>query len=752
MKKADRDAWLQKAKDADTESTSYLETNYATQWRDNLRLFRNKHKSDSKYYSDAYRARSKIFRPETRSAITRMEAGAAAAFFASEDVINVTPQDGRNPQQLASADVCKELMQYRLTNTIPWFLTLVGAFQDGATLGAIASYQGWRYRERKIITTETVIDPFTGQPMMNELGEPLETKVPGVEVLEDEPEIRLIPLENLRVSPAADWTDPIKSSPYVIWYIPMFVGDILAEMDAVDPKTGKPRWRRFSKAAIMATVAAKTVELERLGNKEDPQESVKTNDFSIAWVHLNIIRDGDDDMVFYTLGTSELLSDPVPLKEVYFHGQRPFAFGRLTIETHKVYPDSKVELGSETQTEINEVANQRLDNVKLVLNKRWLVKSGRNVDTASLHRNVPGGVTLVTDPTDVQEINWPDVTASSFNEHDRLKLDFDNIMGAFNPSSVQSNRKLNETVGGMNLLSGSANALQEYGLRVFTETWVETSLRQLLLLEQHYETDLVVLGLAANKAQLFQRYGVSQVTDEMLNQQLTMKVSVGVGATDPTQKVGKLLYGARTVAEIAAIPNNVMNAQELAKEVFGYLGWKDGGRFLLQPQQGGIPPAVLQQMQRMQAWLQQAMQKAQQDKAAAEQAATQAKLAASKVSESLTTLKAESAILDAQKKAAQADIKAQSETVESKISEGLTTLKAEGAILAAQKKVAQAEIKAQGPRPPKVVAAQKQPDGAWQLAYEPEAEIEAPRLPRVEQLRKHPDGTWQLVYETETQE
>lgn len=682
MKKADRDAWLQKAKDADTESTSYLETNYATQWRDNLRLFRNKHKSDSKYYSDAYRARSKIFRPETRSAITRMEAGVAAAFFSSEDVINVVPQDGQNLQQLASADVCKELMQYRLTHTIPWFLTLVGAFQDGAALGAIASYQGWRYRERKIITTETVIDPFTGQPMLNELGEPLETKVPGVEVLEDKPEIRLIPLENLRVSPAADWTDPINSSPYVIWYIPMFVGDILAEMDAIDPKTGKPRWRRFSKAAIMATVKAKTVELERLGNKEDPQlAAAKTNDFSIAWVHLNIIRDGDDDVVFYTLGSSEMLSDPVPLKDVYFHGQRPFAFGRLTIETHKVYPDSKIELGSETQTEINEVANQRLDNVKLVLNKRWLVKSGRNVDTASLHRNVPGGVTLVTDPTDVQEINWPDVTASSFNEHDRLKLDFDNIMGSFNPSSVQSNRKLNETVGGLNLLSGSANALQEYGLRVFSETWVEAALRQLLLLEQNYETDLVVLSLAANKAQLFQRYGISQVTDEMLNQQLTMKVSVGVGATDPTQKVGKLLYGARTVAEIAAIPNNVMNTQELAKEVFGYLGWKDGGRFLL-PQQGGIPPAVIQQLQQMQAQIQQAMQKAQQDKAAADQATNQAKLAESRVSESLTALKAEGAILDANKKVAQAEIKAQSSAA-----------------------------------PPKVESAKKMPDGTWQIAY-----------------------------------
>ena len=743
MKKADRDFWLQQAKDAYSESTSYIETNYTSQWRDNLRLFQNKHKVNSKYYAEAYKARSKVFRPETRSAITRAEAGAAAAFFSSEDVVNVEAENPQDPMQSASAQVMRELMQYRLTKTIPWFLTMVGAFQDGCTLGAIASFQGWRYRERDIITTETMTHPVTGEPALNDAGEPLEFKVPGTEVLEDKPEIRLIPLENLRVSAAADWTDPINSSPYVIWRIPMFIGDILAEMDSTDPKTGRPKWKKLSKATIVASVTTSTTDLERQGNREKPEQAAKTTDFSIAWVHLNIIRDGDDDMVFYTLANSELLSDPKPLKEVFFTGKRPFAFGRITIETHKVYPDSKIELASEVQTEINEIANQRLDNVKLVLNKRWLVKSGRNVDTASLHRNVPGGVTLVTDPGDVQEINWPDVTASSFNEHDRLKIDFDSLMGVFNQSSVMSNRKLNETVGGMNILSGSSNALQEYTLRVFSETWVETVLNQLMMLEQEYETDLTVLSLAADKAKIFQRYGISQVTDEMLNQNLTLRVSVGVGATDPTQKVGKLLYGARTVAEIASMPGSVINAQEIAKEVFGYLGWKDGGRFLQQAPQGGIPPEVMQQIQQAQQQLQQAAEKVKSDKAAADQAANQAKLLESKVSEGMTGLKAEGAILEERKKSA-----------ESQIAESLMGLKAEGAILEERKRAAMAEIKAGSAGNAAIESAQKGPDGSWAFRYKPSETSGGPAAaltpPMVEAAKKMPDGTWAVRYKQQT--
>ncbi len=712
MKKSDREGWLQKAKDAYQESTNYLETNYAGQWRDNLRLFQNKHPADSKYYSEAYRSRSKVFRPETRSAITRAEAGAAAAFFSSEDVINVAPEDGTNPQQQASADVVKELMQYRLTKTIPWFLTLLGAFQDGATMGAIASFQGWKYRERKIITTETVMNPLTGEPMLNELGQPLEFKVPGVEVLEDEPEIRLIPLENLRVSPAADWTDPVNSSPYVIWRIPMFIGDILAEMESIDPKTGKPKWRKLSKDTLTKSIKTYPIQLERQGDKEDPEQTMRTTDFSVAWVHLNIVRDGDDDMVFYTLSDCELLSDPVPLKEVYFHGKRPFAFGRVRIETHKVYPDSDVELASEVQREINEIANQRLDNVKLVLNKRWLVKSGRNVDTASLHRNVPGGVTLVTDPADVQEINWPDVTASSFNEHDRLKIDFDNMMGVFNQSSVMSNRKLNETVGGMNLLSGNSNALQEYKLRIFTETWVETVLDQLRMLEQHYETDMVVLTLAAKKAQLFQRYGVSQVTDEMLNQNLTMKVSVGVGATDPTQKVGKLLYGARTVAEIAGMPNNIVNAQEIAKEVFGYLGWKDGGRFIAQSQQQGIPPEVLQRAQQMQQEIEQAIQKAQQEQQKAKDAQTALAVDTAKWQTLKAQVSAEKSVIDEHKATAMAEVEASVAKGEAQLVKAAAQVMHEGR---EERDAATAGAK-EAPRaapPPNLESAKKMPDGSW---------------------------------------
>lgn len=278
-------------------------------------------------------------------------------------------------------------------------------------------------------------------------------------------------------------------------------------------------------------------------------------------------------------------------------GERPYVIGVSVIEAHKAVPESVVGLGKELQKEANEIVNQRLDNVKLVLNKRWLVKRGQQVDTKSLNRNVAGGVTLANDVNqDVREINFPDVTGSSYAEQDRVNVDYDELVGNFSAGSVQTNRQLNETVGGLGLIASGANQMSEYLLRTFSETWVEPVLRQLVKLEQKYETDQVVLALAAEKADLYQRYGVTQITDQLLDQELTLTVNVGMGATDPNFKIQKFVMAVNTFRDIALNPPPNANIEEIAKEIFGHLGYKDGSRFFSQD----VDPMVAQLQQQVQ--------------------------------------------------------------------------------------------------------------------------------------------------------
>lgn len=579
----DNDRALRLAKDAYTGSTSFFDTSIRPQLERDLRMFQSRHGADSKYHSEAYRTRSKLFRPKTRAAIRNGEAAAAEAFFSSNDTVSVEPTNGQDPAQQASAEVMKALLQYRLTKSIPWFLIAIGAYQDAMVTGSVASYQSWEY------------DPIRNI---------------------DRPSIELLPLENLRFDPAASWVDPVGTSPYIIQLIPMYLKDVKRRMQPDQDGTA-PKWFPLNDNQLIsaATQTHDSTRMLREDARADSRNGVTDiTDFSIVWVHRNIIEDEGQDVIYYTLGEQFLLSAPVLLTNEHPHGRRPYVVGCAVLETHKAYPSSLPKLVRDVQVESNEIANQRIDNVKLALNKRYFVKRNKQVDIRSLTRNTPGSVTLMLDPAeDVKVFDTPDVTGSSYQEQDRLNLDFDELAGNFSTGSVQSNRRLNETVGGMTLLTDSANKLGNYQLKTFVETWVEPVLRQLVLLEQYYETDAKILALAGKEAQLFQRFGIDQPTDDMLTAEVTLTVAVGMGTTSPSQRINNLMTGVNGVK--AALEDGVLerygiDPTEVIKEVFGALGYKNGGRFFRNaedPRIAGMQQKIEQLQQQLEAKMPQAI-------------------------------------------------------------------------------------------------------------------------------------------------
>lgn len=564
--------WLQLARDAYSTSTNYFDANIRGQVEKDLRQFQSQHASDSKYLSDGYKGRSRLFRPKTRAMIRKNEAIAAEAFFSTQDVVSISAGDDDDPMQQASAEIMQALLQYRLTKSIPWFLILNGAYQDAQTVGVVASYQYWEYNLRR---------------------------------RRDRPCIDLLPIENVRFDPGAKWYDVIGSTPYLIRMIPMYIKDVKARMKAADPKTGQPKWAYLDDPTIRSAARkyADSIRLTREGNRTDSkdQESAIT-DFSIVWAHETFMEMDGVDYVYDTLGTEALLSEPQPITERYWTGQRPIVLGYAVIETHKTYPSGLPKLTKDVQTEINEVANQRIDNVKFALNKRYFGRRGRQIDLRSLTRNVPGSVTLMQDVEDVKVVETHDVTASAYQEQDRLNLDFDDLAGSFSQSSVQSNRNLNETVGGMNILNTNATQVGGYQLRTFVETWVEPVLRQIVQLEQAYETDDRVLALAAKKAKLFQKFGAEQDIDKLLMNELTINVNVGIGATNPTQQVTNFMLAMNSLKALigdGALQQYGLDVQEVVKELFGKLGYRDGGRFFQWQNQDPQVIALTAQVQKL---------------------------------------------------------------------------------------------------------------------------------------------------------
>ena len=593
--------WLRLAQSAYESSTSYADSNYRKVWEDSIRAFHGQHPNDSKYNSPAYDKRSKMYRPKTRSVIRKNEAAAAAAFFSNMEVVSVAAEDQTSKAQLASSDIIAALLQYRLTKTIPWFQILLGGVQDAQTMGVVISHNYWDYRVRAVEETgETAEEPKVEQdeenPVQKDLPagaftlggpDPVSGEAPasaptgdeeGPKPYVDKPCIDLIPIENFRIDPSASWVDPIRTSPYIIHLMPVYFMDVKRKMASKE-------WLTLSDDVIAKSIEDTMDSTRTARNKgnEDPANpsASPVEDYQVIWVQRHIHRDEEDeDWEFYTLGTAAMLSTPKLLKETVFHGERPYTLGCAIIETHKVLSSGVPQLGKGLQDEANEIANQRIDNVKFALNKKWFAKRGKEVDVAGLVRNVPGGVVMMDDPAnDVREITWPDVTQSSYEEQNRINLDMDELLGNFNPAALIMGGRGDAPARNMAMLSQAVGTLAEYLIRTIVETWIQPTLRQLVKLEQHYETDQVVLALAGKKANLFQKYGVDQITDELLNQELTLTVNVGMGATDPMQKLNKFLTATNTYANIIKNPTPGMNVLEVGKEIFSHLGYKDGSRF-----------------------------------------------------------------------------------------------------------------------------------------------------------------------------
>src|SRR5208337_572870 len=92
-----------------------------------------------------------------------------------------------------------------------------------------------------------------------------------------------------------------------------------------------------------------------------------------------------------------------------------------------------------------------------------------------------------------------------------------------------------------------------------------------------------IIALAGQRAQVFQKFGISDQLDETLQHELTLSVNVGMGATDPSAKINKLAMGLLTLQKIAGPAfSSQIDFEEVTKEVFGALGYSDGTRFIRQ--------------------------------------------------------------------------------------------------------------------------------------------------------------------------
>jgi hypothetical protein len=260
--------------DADRTARQYFTNNNRAAWDRVYKAYRNEHFTGSKYLSNEYKGRSKIYRPKTRTAVRKEVQVAAQALFATPNVVQIGPGNEADPRQRASAAIKQQLVNYRLSRqspqaAVPWFIVASGAQQNAALVGVCCSKQYWcrevEYeKEQQPAMGEAPLDPMTGlpqvdpqtgepmeaQPQVDEMGEPVMEEVTVERVVKDRPDIILYPPENVRIDPTADWTDPINTAAYVLLETPMTVDAVMDMMGKEHNTKSDIQWKKVDREEL----------------------------------------------------------------------------------------------------------------------------------------------------------------------------------------------------------------------------------------------------------------------------------------------------------------------------------------------------------------------------------------------------------------------------------------------------------------------------------------------------------------------
>lgn len=648
--------WKAKFREALASSDSYNQSALRPAWSRNYRAFNNRHVSGSKYESPQYKKRSRLFRPKTRMAVRKNDAAAAAALFSTSQIVNITAERSTDRLQVMTADFLMADFNYRFDRSTSmtgpnWFLTTMGARQDVQLAGICVSKQYWEFEEEPyevlVEVEEPEIDPATGAPIADpHPTDPLAAPTPRMKVTQkietrkriiaDRPMVDNLPPENAFIDSTGDWRDPIQDGGHFIAAYPMRKGDIenMIKRNSSRPTVGGRAWRTdIDLKNIGANSNAReteTVRRSRDGTGVDRYESRHTTkDSSILWAYEVFYRYDGTDWTWWMLGEQIMLSEPLPVRDCYPEqkGMRPYVRGVGELETHKTHPTAPVETWLPLQQEMNDLTNLQLDARKMAISPITKVVRGRNVDLRQVANRGPDSHIMVMKEDDVTFDRSPGPDGGADQSLAALNVDFDELSGSFSNSSVQTNRQLNDTVGGMKLMAGSSNAITEFDLRVWSETWLEPVVRQIVNCIQFYESDATIIAIAGEQAGLLQELSTEasqssldmpapqapseptitlpQVIGQLDSAIVSVKVDIGLGAAPPEQRMQRFMAGVKMTMEagqLLAAEKIMPNGPAMMREGWGLLGYKDADKFFKRMPQEMIdaqnaPPPEMQAKQ-----------------------------------------------------------------------------------------------------------------------------------------------------------
>lgn len=207
-------------------------------------------------------------------------------------------------------------------------------------------------------------------------------------------------------------------------------------------------------------------------------------------------------------GAVEIRHDENP----FWHGNKPICMLKDIELPHEFYAIGEIEPIQSLIEERNTIRNQRLDNVKTIVNRKLVVNKNADIDIEHLDEdNRPGGIILTDDVNAVRYLDEIDIVASAFNEDQMIVRDIQEAT-AMAESTIGVMPRRGETATAINALQGAASSRFALKIQGMVSTGIMDCIKMIISLNQQFLTKKRLVRIIGEAGEDFQAIAAEDIT------------------------------------------------------------------------------------------------------------------------------------------------------------------------------------------------------------------------------------------------
>jgi len=232
----------------------------------------------------------------------------------------------------------------------------------------------------------------------------------------------------------------------------------------------------------------------------------------------------------------------------------PFVLFQTDIEPIGFYPKSYVRALKPAQKTLNDIVDNRFDNLNLILNKMFKVRRNTYLDFDELFA-APGQTVVVDEMEDVQEFRISNIISDSYKQEELTRRDMDTMSGMFNMAGIGSDTA---TMG--QIYTNEAMTRYREPLDLLAESFIKL-IKDLLILAKDYADEITMLRVKSiDESTIF------DLTKEDIRNDYSLKINFKTFMPNKQKVVQDLVMLLNVVGQLPGI-----NVKAYVKNIFDML-------------------------------------------------------------------------------------------------------------------------------------------------------------------------------------